>query len=85
MLVRLLGRSIEIRAVHSWNAESPMVIRLLGRSIDFRAEHWLNAKLAMETTPSGTTTWPFVSGGYRQSAATPPIAMSSRRVTTIFA
>ena len=37
-----------------------------------------NPQSLMEVTPSGTSTWPCASGVYRQPAATPPSASSSK-------
>ena len=60
-----------------------MWVRPSGRSIDTREVQPKKPQLAIEVTPLGTTTWPCASGVYKQTAAAPPSASSSKVVGRI--
>ena len=54
------------------------------RAIEIKETQLEKASSSMEVTPSGTTTWPFASGVYRQPAVTPPSASRTKIVVSIF-
>ena len=43
-----------------------MEVRPSESAIETKERHWSKALSPMEITPSGTATWPFASGVYRQ-------------------
>ena len=67
MEVRSSGKEIDAKDSQLEKAKSAMLVRLSGSAIDIKEEHRRKALSPMEVTPSGTTTWPFPSGVYRQS------------------
>ena len=60
-----------------------MWVRPSGKSIDTREVQPKKPQSAIEVTPLGTTTWPCASGVYKQTAAAPPSASSSKVVGRI--
>ena len=58
-------------------------MRPSGSAMETKEPQCSKALSPMEATPSGTATWPFASGVYRQPAAAPPSASRTKIVASI--